>query len=53
MDQKQHLLTAIDHLLTQAKAKGAQADIVAQTSDNFSLKASKGQLDEYKSALLK
>ncbi|KJR21278.1 MULTISPECIES: TldD/PmbA family protein [Vibrio] len=48
MDQKQHLLTAIDHLLTQAKAKGAQADIVAQTSDNFSLKASKGQLDEYK-----
>ncbi|NVC64308.1 TldD/PmbA family protein [Vibrio sp. 05-20-BW147] len=48
MSQKQPLLNAIDHLLSEAKKRGAEADVIAQMSDNFSLKANKGQLDEYK-----
>lgn len=48
MSQKQTLLNAIDHLLAETQKRGAQADIIAQANDNFSLKANKGQLDEYK-----
>ncbi len=48
MTQKQTLLNAIDHLLAETQKRGAQADIIAQANDNFSLKANKGQLDEYK-----
>lgn len=48
MSQTQQLLNAIDHLLIETEKRGAQADVIAHSSDHFSLKANKGQIDEYK-----
>ncbi|MGR5076290.1 TldD/PmbA family protein [Photobacterium swingsii] len=39
---------AIEHVLERVQAAGAQADVIANRSNNFSLKANAGELDEYK-----
>ena len=45
----QHTLQlAIDQVLDRVTAAGAEADIIANCSNNFSLKANAGELDEYK-----
>lgn len=42
------LLQAIEQVLERVQAAGAQADVIANRSNNFSLKANAGELDEYK-----
>lgn len=46
-DQTQ-LQQAIDFVLNEAQKRGAEADVIASCSNNFSLKANNGELDEYK-----
>lgn len=48
MADQQQLQRAIDQVLERAKAAGAEADVIASGSNNFSLKANAGELDEYK-----
>ncbi|MDV5170216.1 TldD/PmbA family protein [Photobacterium rosenbergii] len=48
MADQQQLQHAIDQVLDRAKAAGAEADVIASSSNNFSLKANAGELDEYK-----
>ena len=42
------LQQAIDYVLDRVQAKNAAADVIANSSNNFSLKANQGELDEYK-----
>lgn len=48
MSQEQTLLNAVDYVLSEAKRQGAEADVIVNGSNSFSLKANQGQLDEYK-----
>ncbi|MGF1688370.1 TldD/PmbA family protein [Photobacterium japonica] len=48
MADQQQLQAAIDQVLERVKAAGADADVIASGSNNFSLKANAGELDEYK-----
>jgi PmbA protein len=48
MADQNKLQNAIDHVLEKVKAAGAQADVIANRSNNFSLKANDGELAEYK-----
>ena len=48
MADQQQLQAAIDQVLDRVKAAGADADVIASGSNNFSLKANAGELDEYK-----
>ncbi|MGF1726190.1 TldD/PmbA family protein [Photobacterium nomapromontoriensis] len=48
MADQQQLQNAIDQVLDRVKAAGAEADVIASGSHNFSLKANAGELDEYK-----
>ncbi|KLV05463.1 Zn-dependent protease [Photobacterium aquae] len=48
MADSQHLKNAIAQVLERVSAAGAQADVIASRSQNFSLKANAGELDEYK-----
>jgi len=48
MSQEQQLLNAVDYVLSEAKRQGAEADVIVNGSNSFSLKANQGQLDEYK-----
>lgn len=48
MADQNKLQHAIDHVLEQVKAAGAEADVIANCSNNFSLKANDGELAEYK-----
>lgn len=48
MADQQKLQQAIHHVLERVKQQGAEADVIANRSNNFSLKANNGDLDEYK-----
>ena len=48
MSQQQTLQQAIEQVLNAVKSQNAEADIIASSSNSFSLKANKGELDEYK-----
>ena len=48
MADQNTLQQAIDQVLDRVKAAGAEADVIANCSNNFSLKANAGELDEYK-----
>ncbi|EGA71631.1 putative Zn-dependent protease [Vibrio sinaloensis DSM 21326] len=48
MSQDKQLLNAVDYVLSEAKRQGAEADVIVNRSNSFSLKANQGQLDEYK-----
>lgn len=48
MADQNTLQQAIDQVLDRVKAAGAEADVIANCSNNFSLKANGGELDEYK-----
>lgn len=48
MSQEQQLLNAVDYVLSEAKRQGAEADVIVNRNNSFSLKANQGQLDEYK-----
>lgn len=48
MSQDKQLLDAVDYVLSEAKRQGAEADVIVNRSNSFSLKANQGQLDEYK-----
>lgn len=48
MADQNTLQQAIDQVLTRVQALGAEADVIANCSNNFSLKANQGELDEYK-----
>jgi PmbA protein len=48
MSQDKQLLDAVDYVLSEAKRQGAEADVIVNRNNNFSLKANQGQLDEYK-----
>ncbi|MGF1683211.1 TldD/PmbA family protein [Photobacterium minamisatsumaniensis] len=48
MADQQQLQSAIDHVLERVMSSGAEADVIASGSNNFSLKANAGELDEYK-----
>ncbi|WP_062268379.1 TldD/PmbA family protein [Endozoicomonas arenosclerae] len=48
MSEQSKLQQAIEHVLSAVQSKGAQADVIASSSNSFSLKANKGELDEYK-----
>ena len=48
MADQSTLQQAIDQVLTRVQALGAEADVIANCSNNFSLKANQGELDEYK-----
>ncbi|UXI03769.1 TldD/PmbA family protein [Photobacterium sp. TY1-4] len=48
MADQQTLQHAIDQVLDRVTAAGADADVIASSSNNFSLKANAGELDEYK-----
>lgn len=48
MSQDKQLLSAVDYVLSEAKRQGAEADVIVNRSNSFSLKANQGQLDEYK-----
>ncbi|MDK9736281.1 TldD/PmbA family protein [Vibrio sp. D404a] len=48
MSQEQQLLNAVEYVLAEAKRQGAEADVIVNSSNSFSLKANQGQLDEYK-----
>lgn len=48
MADQNKLQQAIDQVLDRVKAAGAEADVIANCSNNFSLKANGGELDEYK-----
>jgi len=48
MADQNKLQQAIDQVLERAHAAGADADVIANCSNNFSLKANAGELDEYK-----
>ncbi|WP_434139329.1 TldD/PmbA family protein [Photobacterium leiognathi] len=48
MADQNKLQQAIDHVLERVTQKGASADVIANRSNNFSLKANNGELDEYK-----
>lgn len=48
MADQNALQQAIDYVLDRVQAKNAAADVIANRSNNFSLKANQGELDEYK-----
>ncbi|OAN11044.1 Zn-dependent protease [Photobacterium jeanii] len=48
MADSNKLHNAINHVLERVEAANAQADVIANRSNNFSLKANAGELDEYK-----
>ncbi|MGV2988215.1 TldD/PmbA family protein [Vibrio sp. E150_011] len=48
MSQEQQLLNTIEYVLSEAQRQGAQADVIVNRNNSFSLKANQGQLDEYK-----
>ncbi|MGY0218762.1 TldD/PmbA family protein [Endozoicomonadaceae bacterium StTr2] len=48
MSEQQKLQQAIDHVLSTVRDQGAEADVIASNNNSFSLKANKGELDEYK-----
>ncbi|WP_299019705.1 TldD/PmbA family protein [uncultured Photobacterium sp.] len=48
MADQNKLQHAIDQVLNRVKSAGAEADVIANCSNNFSLKANAGELDEYK-----
>lgn len=48
MADQQQLQQAIDQVLDRVRTAGAEADVIASTGHHFSLKADKGELDEYK-----
>lgn len=48
MADQNALQQAIDYVLDRVKAQDAAADVIANRSNNFSLKANQGELDEYK-----
>ena len=48
MTDQNALQQAIDYVLDRVKAQDAAADVIANRSNNFSLKANQGELDEYK-----
>ncbi|KEQ17308.1 TldD/PmbA family protein [Endozoicomonas numazuensis] len=48
MSEQAKLQKAIEHVLNSVQGQGAEADVIASGSNSFSLKANKGELDEYK-----
>ncbi|MEZ8140580.1 Zn-dependent protease [Enterovibrio norvegicus FF-33] len=48
MSETNTLEQAVEHVLELAKKQGAQADVIASSSESFSLKSDQGELSEYK-----
>lgn len=48
MSEMKTLENAIEQVLELARKSGAEADVIASSSESFSLKADQGELSEYK-----
>ncbi|WP_325894406.1 TldD/PmbA family protein [Grimontia sp. NTOU-MAR1] len=48
MSEQKTLENAVEQVLELAQKSGAQADVIASSSESFSLKADQGELSEYK-----